>query len=182
MKGSNKHPKNLTAKPKSDDETIDREKECRYCRQSIRSDAKVCQHCGNHQNKFCQHFRIEHVGLLASIIMVFIALSQLKEAREERVAADEALTRAREAAATAISAKTNTQAVYKNTKELALTLVKIVYCQTVTKREIGTERDKAATRKIQDELDKLLTTFFPDSNDLTAFVSDLEDDLPAKND
>lgn len=182
MKGSNKQQNKSTNNAKSDDQINDGQKECRYCRQSIRRDAKVCYHCGSHQNRFWQHFRIEHVGLLASIIMVFIALSQLKEAREERIAADKALTSARKAMTTALSAKTNTQSIYQNTRELALTLTKIVYYQTVTKLEIGTERDKAARRKIQDELNKLLTAMIPDSNDLSAFISNLENELPSKRD
>ena len=140
----------------------------------------VCYHCGNYQNRFWQHFRIEHVGLLASVIMVFIALSQLKEAREERIAADEALTKASDAMAAALSAKTDTQEVYTKTKGLALTLARIVYYQTVTKLEIGTERDKAARRKIQDELNKLIIEMIPDSNDRNEFVSDLENELPNK--
>lgn len=104
MKGLNKQHEKLTNNAKSDDQITICEKECRYCRLSIRRDAKVCHHCGRHQNLFWQHFRIEHVGLLASIIMVFIALSQLKEARQERIAAGKALTNAREAMTTAIAA------------------------------------------------------------------------------
>lgn len=104
MKGLNKQHEKLTNNAKSDDQITICQKECRYCRLSIRRDAKVCHHCGRHQNRFWQHFRIEHVGLLASIIMVFVALSQLKEAREERVAVGEALTNAREAMTTATAA------------------------------------------------------------------------------
>ena len=182
MKGSNNQQNTLNNNTKPEAKITDGQKECRYCRQSISRDAKVCYHCSSHQNRFWQHFRIEHVGLLASIIMVFIALSQLKEAREERIAADEALIRAREATATALSAKINTQAIYKNTRELALTLTRIEYYQTVTKLEIGTERDKTARRKIQDELNKLLNAMIPDSNDRSAFISDLENELPSKKD
>lgn len=104
MKGLNKQDEKLTNNAKLGDQITICQKECRYCRLSIRRDAKVCHHCGRHQNLFWQHFRIEHVGLLASIIMVFIALSQLKEAREERIAAGKALANAREAMTTATGA------------------------------------------------------------------------------
>lgn len=73
------------------------QKKCRYCQKSICMDAKVCHYCGRHQSRFWQHFRIEHIGLLASIIMVFIALSQLREARNERIDASNTLERAQEA-------------------------------------------------------------------------------------
>jgi hypothetical protein len=94
-------------KPKVSDTELtlpDGQKLCRYCAQPIVQTATVCHHCSRHQHRFWQHFRIEQIGLLISFIMVVIASSQLKEAQEQRVAAADALARAKQAEHTAVSA------------------------------------------------------------------------------
>jgi hypothetical protein len=71
------------------------EKNCRYCSQPIRSDAKVCHHCQRHQRWVFQHFW--NTPNLISIIVMMIAFGQLWMANEERAEATEALARSKEA-------------------------------------------------------------------------------------
>ncbi len=63
-------------------------KKCRHCRQPIEDDAKVCHNCGRHQLWFFHHLRVEQLGILAAFIMIALVYSELKEARQKRIAAD----------------------------------------------------------------------------------------------
>jgi hypothetical protein len=65
---------------------------CRYCKKVIISGAKVCQYCSRHQNRFWQHFRIEQIGLLISLVLLILAISQTKEALKERILASDAMS------------------------------------------------------------------------------------------
>ena len=114
------------------------------------------------------------------MIMVAIAISQLNEARKERVAAKQALAQAEEAKGTALLAAEDANKVYETTRDLALTLTRIVYFQTITKREIGTARSKTAIENIGKELNRVIRKMMPDSEERKAFIRDLESDLPSK--
>jgi hypothetical protein len=66
----------------------DNQKPCRYCRQDIHIDAKVCQHCRYHQNRRVQYFPyIQSVGLLLTLVALGISSSHLMEARKQRIRA-----------------------------------------------------------------------------------------------
>ena len=112
--------------------------------------------------------------------MVFIALSQLNEAREERIAADKALGSAREAMTAAISAQDRTETACQNIKEAVKAFAGIAYFQGVTRNDMGTERSKKAWRQIDYELDKLLNSILPDPNEQSRFIQDLNARLPIK--
>jgi hypothetical protein len=65
---------------------------CRYCRQPIDKDAKVCYHCRFDQSIFIQYFL--SYGVLAALLALGISIFQLNEARTERITASEAKTEA----------------------------------------------------------------------------------------
>ncbi len=82
-------------------------KRCCYCAASMPAEASVCRHCGRHQRRYLNYLRIDHVGLLIALIMMIIAYQQLGEARKERLAASQALERARGAERTATEVSEN---------------------------------------------------------------------------
>ena len=112
--------------------------------------------------------------------MVFIALSQLKEAREERIAANKALGSAREAMTAAISAQDKTETACQNIKEAVKAFAAITYFQGVTRNDMGTERAQEAWRQIEHELNKLLNSILPDPNERNRIIQDLNARLPVK--
>jgi len=63
------------------------EKQCRYCRQEIRSDASVCQHCQRHQRRLWQY--IQSYAILPTSIMVLVSVYQLWEAHKARITAED---------------------------------------------------------------------------------------------
>jgi hypothetical protein len=64
------------------------QKLCRECKQPISKDAKVCYHCNRNQHLFW--LCVEKVGVLGSLILVFLAFLQFIEARHERIKAESA--------------------------------------------------------------------------------------------
>jgi hypothetical protein len=112
--------------------------------------------------------------------MLCISLSQLREAREERIAAQEASAIAVEARNTALSAQEKTEVAYQNIKEAVKAFAGITYFQSVTRNDMGTERAQEAWLQINDELNKLLKRILPDPNELSRFIQDLNGRLPNK--
>jgi len=160
-------------------------KKCRYCRESIHIDSKVCHYCSRHQNRFWQHFGdvgtwVSIPGIVISILMLCISLSQLREAREERIAAQEASAIAVEARNTALSAQEKTEAAYQNIKQAVKAFAGITYFQGVTRNDMGTERAQEAWLQINDELNKLLQRILPDPNERSRFIQELNGRLPNK--
>ena len=85
----------------SQGEAIDEthERQCRHCLEPIHARAAVCPHCSRHQH-WLVNFYVEYlgqIGILASIVLVGIALVQLSEARRERITASTAAQVAEEA-------------------------------------------------------------------------------------
>ena len=81
---------------------FDDKKKCVYCKQLIEHTAIVCHICGRSQNKLWN--LVNNGAHITTIIMVFIAIIQLviayqqmQEAKNERIAASEALERAKQA-------------------------------------------------------------------------------------
>jgi hypothetical protein len=73
----------------------DNQKLCRYCRQSIHRDAKVCHLCRYHQKRYVQYFSyIQSIGLVLTIIALVLSSLQLREARQQRISASEAMRNA----------------------------------------------------------------------------------------
>ncbi|NIV10834.1 MAG: hypothetical protein GWN62_05955, partial [Aliifodinibius sp.] len=87
-------------------------KVCRYCAKQIPVQAFVCHNCGWHQNRFWQHFRFEHFGLIIALAMMGLAYLQFREARKERIAATDALQLARQAEAAALNTAADIEKVY----------------------------------------------------------------------
>jgi ribosomal protein L40E len=73
------------------------EKCCRYCLSTIPQSASVCRECGRHQRWYLNYFRIDHIGLVIALAMMLIAYQQLYEAKQERIAAKDALKKAQQA-------------------------------------------------------------------------------------
>jgi hypothetical protein len=96
-------------------ESPDNCKCCCHCHETIHTSAKVCHHCGRHQNLFWEHFRIEQVGLLISMVMLIIAISQLNDARTQRSEAEQALNEANQARDAASQAAENAGQAYRKT-------------------------------------------------------------------
>jgi hypothetical protein len=93
-----------------EDLTLSPQKEtkiCVYCGTSMPALASVCYQCRQNQKRWKNHLRFDNFGqvlsLLIALLMMLIALQQLQEARIERIAAKDALEKAREAEKTAKS-------------------------------------------------------------------------------
>jgi len=142
-------------------------RQCRYCCGSIARAAKVCQICGRHQSAFWQHFRIEQVGILVSVIMMSIAFAQLREARSERVAASEAVTRAQRA-------ERNVVALNNALREQFLLVAELTWLQVETKNEFGTARANLAIQEILKDLNAILPQVLPDPAQRKRWVEALE--------
>ena len=160
---------------------------CRYCRQGIHPDAKVCPHCRSHQRRFWQHFRIEQTGLLVAVVMVLISFSQLQEARLKRKEASEALatataakTDAQDALKKTVESERRTMQLESNIRQQALVLVSISYFQATTRREVGTDRSVKATEEMTKEINSLLLLLIPDSSQRAQWIQELYNRLPAK--
>lgn len=78
-------------------------KPCKYCKEQIIIDAKVCNKCGRHQNRFWQYFRFEQLGLLLTIVLIILSYFQYEKASNEASDANVALKRATLAESTAQS-------------------------------------------------------------------------------
>ena len=138
--------------------------QCKYCLQEIKQEAKVCHHCSRHQNRWIQSLgTIVHAvsisGFIISIIMVVIAFSHLKEARQERIAASEAIQKA---------------------EILATSLIRVTYFQAITKNEFGTPRAKKAQEIIEKELNKVLKLRYPNEEERKMFGQELTNELPPR--
>ena len=156
----------LKGQPKQD-------KVCRYCSEPIKASAKVCHHCSRHQNRFWQHFRIEQVGLLVSIVMIVIAFSQLHEARQERIAANNALKKAQQA-------ERDIKKLQAAFMENALSVISITWLDLETRSEFGTERAKKGIRETVKELNSTLQKIIPDPKQRSAWIQELRSRIPKR--
>lgn len=84
-----------------------KEKQCRYCSSNIDCSASVCRECSRDQRWYLNYFRIDHIGLVIALIMIVIASQQLKEVRQQRIAAGQAFDRAQQAENAAIRVAEN---------------------------------------------------------------------------
>jgi len=80
--------------PDESDTTLKANSQCRYCRYEIPADATICSNCGRNQNIYLQYFRIEWIGVMVSVVMMIVALSQLQASRADREDAKRTLERA----------------------------------------------------------------------------------------
>lgn len=71
---------------------------CRYCKEQINENAKVCFHCGHYQNniQYIKYFATG-ISIVLSIGLLVVSIWQYREARNERIKAQEALVQAQEA-------------------------------------------------------------------------------------
>lgn len=63
-------------------------------------------------------------------------------------------------------------------KDLTLTYTKVVWLQSQSHYEIGTDRDMAAKQEIENELKRLLPIVFPDPTERDSWIQKLEGKLP----
>lgn len=87
---------------------------CKCCRQPIDQDAAVCHHCSRHQNWIVRN--LANAGFLIAVIMMFIAYQQLSEAKKQRIAASDALSKASKAENTANAAATDITGIQTRVK------------------------------------------------------------------
>lgn len=146
---------------------------CRYCCGEIPPPAKVCRHCHRHQHPFWQHFRVDQIGILVSVIMMAIAFAQLREARSERIAAAEALERAQ-------AAEANVVRLNDSLREQFLLVASLTWLQLETKNEFGTDRAKVAIEEILKDLNAILPKVLPDPAERQRWVAELQKRLPPR--
>jgi len=144
---------------------------CRYCVKNISTEAKVCHHCGRHQNRIVQYS--DRIGLLVSIIMLLIAFSQLREARQERVAASDAVTKAQQA-------ERSTKSLHEAFRQQALVMTRIEWLNLETSMEIGTERSRKAAEQILKDINLVLRWAIPDQDKRTIWIKELKGTIPAR--
>jgi hypothetical protein len=87
-------------------------KPCRYCRQEIKLEAKVCHLCRYHQRRYVQYFPyIQSVGLILTIVALMLGSRQLEESRQQRISASEAMRSAHSANERASESVTKVEAL-----------------------------------------------------------------------
>jgi hypothetical protein len=58
---------------------------CRYCASYLASGAKICTVCNRHKNWFFNHFRVDHFGVLTTLIMMIFAYFNLRLSEQSLV-------------------------------------------------------------------------------------------------
>ncbi len=135
-------------------------KECRYCCEKINDKATICNKCGRFQNCFRQYTQTSHGALGLSVIMVIIAILAYVAAKQDHIAAKEALDKA--------------NLVEQATQEVAKSLIEINYLKAKTRNQIGGKQQKRIHEIIQSDLNRTLKLVFPDDKERNAFVQGLE--------
>jgi cbb3-type cytochrome oxidase subunit 3 len=71
---------------------------CRYCKEQINENAKVCFHCGHYQNniQYIKYFATV-ISIVISICLLVVSIWQYNEAKKEREEAKKALEHAQKA-------------------------------------------------------------------------------------
>src|SRR6266511_1863095 len=90
----------------SDKTSSAKNRKCRYCASYLPHGAVVCPACDRHKNWFFQHLRVDHIGILITLIMVALTYSNYVETQRKRVEATDALAKANEAKSTAAQLET----------------------------------------------------------------------------
>jgi len=125
--------------------------------------------------------------LVISIIMVLIAFSQLREARNQRIAASDALKSAlkaeeaaQSAAKQATNAEQNVKALDDAFRRQVLLITSITWLQLETKSEFGTERASKAASEILSDINSVLPVALPDNEKRARWIHDLKLRLPQR--
>lgn len=105
-------------------------KNCRYCFKKIEQMASVCHYCGRDQNRFSKNFN--NIAVIIAIVMMFIAFAQLKEARQERIKAEEAKK-------IAVASAEENRELQENLKNYSATLVKLILFESSLRSRWGDE-------------------------------------------
>lgn len=136
-------------------------KECRYCCEKINDKATICNKCGRFQNPFRQYTQTSHGVFVLSVVMVIIAILGYVAAKQDHIAAKDALNKANLAG--------------QATQEVAKSLVEINYLKAKTRNQFGnSEQLKKVSKIIESDLNRTLKLIFPDDKERSAFVQGLE--------
>ena len=76
----------------SDKTPPDKRGKCKYCASYLLPEAKVCTVCNRHKNRVFNHLRVDHIGIVATLIMVLFAASNLQLTSKNLELASENLT------------------------------------------------------------------------------------------
>lgn len=145
-------------------------KKCHHCRQPIEDDAKVCHNCGRHQHWFFRHLRVEQLGILAAFIMIALVYSELKEARQKRIAADEAKNIALKAADRSQVSEQNIIILKEVFKKQALYITKLIWLQAKIRPDLGTNLEKTVLEKLRDTFNPFLESVIPDETERNKWI------------
>ena len=77
--------------------------------------------------------------------------------------------------------KENIEGLNSAAKEIVLIHVRATYLSMITKNEFGTERAQRAIQEVLSDLNKILSIVFPDSQERSAWVEQLQSTLPPAN-
>ena len=135
-------------------------KECRYCCEKINDKATICNKCGRFQNCFRQYTQTSHGALALSVIIVIMAILGYVAAKQDHIAAKEALDKA--------------NLVEQATQEVAKSLIEINYLKAKTRNQFGGEQLERINKIIESDLNRTLRLIFPDDKERSAFVQGLE--------
>lgn len=135
-------------------------KECRYCCEKINDKATICNKCGRFQSPFRQYTQATHGTLAIGIIMAILAILGYIAAKQEHIAAKDALNKANLAE--------------HATQEVAKSLIEINYLKAKTRNQIGGKQQEKVHKIIESDLNRTLKLIFPDDKERKAFIQGLE--------
>lgn len=154
------------------------QKLCRHCAEPIALEARICHHCGTSQTRFWA--LLPRMAVLSSIVLVALASVQLVLAREERIAAKQALNAAinakNKAELAAEKAKKTEQYITnlnEKLREQILSMITISY-MTLESRVAWSAHSQKVAKEIKAEMDSLLTYIYPDPKERAFWMENLE--------
>ena len=170
-----------------DNEPEAKERTCRHCCQVIASGATVCHHCQRHQDKRWQKFLsiatiLPIITMSVTIVMMLIALSQLQEAKKERIMASQAVSQAQDALERVKAAGKEVVRIDEQLQEQFFLVVSMTWLQLQTRGQFGSgsARLNKANQEIMKDINAMLVKVIPDKAKRKQWLENLYKRLPPR--
>lgn len=138
---------------------------CRYCKESINSDAKVCHYCDRDQRKWLNRIRdfsgpTAFAMVLIAAVQVFVSFEQVSETRKGRVEAEDVLYEANDVLKKTEKLRVNARSILTMTKENSEEAIKksdLVLKEAAEKAKEAVEFARVAENKADKSNKKIIS-------------------------